>query len=493
MHTELSEPELLRFGIADADRIAFDLEKHALAFDFYSFVQAAWPIIEPSQPFIPNWHIKAICKVLQDIGLGLEPADRWVFNIPPGTLKSILISVMWPAWMWARDPQKRFLTASYGLHLTVRDNLRVRDIIQSKWFQSRWPFKLVEDQNTKTRFNTDERGWRIATSVDGVGTGEHPDYIIIDDPLTASQAESDTERTACNDWFDRTLSSRGMTRGVVVIVVMQRLHMEDLSGHILKRGNAQHVCFPMRYEAYRPKKDGDAGHIPDPRDVRRTPGELLFPALIPEAKVAKLEGDLLAYGTAGQLQQRPAPEGGGKFKRAWFKIVDAAPATLRRIARGWDTAATEGAGDYTVGVKMAEYEAGKFIVLDVVRDQLTPAGVDALMLNTTRMDGVRVSQREEREGGASGKTVIDARAKALKGFDYAGVPVSKSKIARSKPFRSQCEAGNVCLLLAGWNEKYLDELANFPTGDHDDQVDGSSASFNALLLEEPELPGKLTW
>lgn len=480
-------------ALEDCGALQLQLERMRLRDSLYAFVQEAWSLVEPAQPFTPNWHIEVLCEVLQDITCGRAKASRWVINVPPGTLKSLLISVLWPAWVWARDPKKRFLTASYGLHLSVRDNLRVRDVVLSKWFQQLFPLHLVEDQNTKTRYNTDAGGWRIATSVGGVGTGEHPHFIVVDDPLTAQQAESITELEAANGWLDRTISTRGITMAPVLILVMQRLHEKDPSGHLLEQGDVEHVCFPMRYVATRPATDEHPGYQADPRDRRTQVGELLIPQLITDEKVRKLEIVLGPYGAAGQLQQQPAPEGGGQFKRGWFKFLDAMPTDLRRSVRGWDTAGTEGGGDYTVGVRIDEFGDGQFLVSDVQRDQLGAAGVDDLILTTAKLDGPDVAQREEKEGGSAGKAVIAARAKLLVGYDYQGVLITGSKITRAKPFRAQVEAGNVFLLRAAWNKAYLDELCNFPVADHDDQVDGSSCSFNALLLEPRKKKQYAVW
>jgi predicted phage terminase large subunit-like protein len=509
----------------DLDQLEEDLlalERARLRRSLYAFLQECWAIVEPSQPFVTNWHIEVMCQLLQDIATGKEPVQRWIFNISPGTMKSLLISVVFPAWVWARNSKKRFLTASYGQHLTVRDNLRVREIVQSPWFQRLFAVKLLEDQNTKTRYNTSDGGWRIATSVDGVGTGEHPDFIIIDDPTTAAQAESEAERTMANQWFDRTISSRGIGRGVTIIVVMQRLHEGDFTGHLLKKGGWGHVRFPMRFEKCTcpgpletipedvrcPLHKADPNWVSDPRDPRTTPGELMFPALFNEQKVRQLELDLGPYGTAGQLQQRPAPEGGGLFKREWFKYADAVPAIVRRV-RGWDTASTQGGGDYTVGVKICEgfawlpspenprvrvlQSTGQFFIEDVKRDQLGPAGVDAFIRTTAEADGKNCPVREEKDPGGAGKTQVAARARLLAGYDYGVNTVGTSKIMRAKPFRAQCEAGNVFLVRGTWNEEYLKELCSFPTGTYDDQVDGSSCGFNALLLEPPPRQTDCTW
>lgn len=506
------------------EQVFLDVERARLRRSLYAFLEEMWDVVEPSQPFCTNWHIEVMCQTLQDIATGKESQNRWIFNISPGTLKSLLIGVIFPAWIWARDSKKRFATFSYGQHLTIRDNLRVRDIIQSAKFQKLFPITLVEDQNTKTRFNTKEGGWRIASSVDGVGTGEHPDYIIIDDPTTATQAQSEPERAAANNWFDRTISSRGVARGVTIIVVMQRLHQDDLTGHLLRKGGWGHVRFPMRFEKCACpgpieaiKEDqrcilhkADPHWTPDPRDPRAESGELMFPALFNETKVRLLELDLGPYGAAGQLQQRPAPEGGGLFKREWFSYVDTdqVPTLVRRV-RGWDTAGTEKGGDWTVGVKMCEGFAwvpsqqnprvkelkstGQFYIEHVVRDQLGPAGVDALILSTAQADGKACPQREEKDPGAGGKVVIAARTKLLVGYDYGFNALGANKVIRAKPLRAQCEAGNVHLVRGPWNEAFVSELCNFPTGTYDDQVDGASCAFNAILLEPPPRQTECTW
>ena len=444
------------------------------------FIKRAWEIVEPSKEYKHNWHIDVLCQQLEKVSRG--EIKRLLINVPPGTMKSLTVSVFWPAWEWASQPELRYLTASYSSHLTIRDNLKVRSIVTSEWYRGAFGVQMDEEQNAKMLFKNTNGGWRVASSVGGPGTGEHPDRIIIDDPLTADQARSEVERLTVREWFDQTVSTRGVTRDTAIVVVMQRLHEDDLAGHLIERGGWNHICWPMRYEI---KQKNNPLFKPDVLDQRTEVGQLLWPDLFTEKIVRQLELDLGPYGTAGQLQQRPAPEGGGLFKREWFKLVDAAPQMARR-ARGWDTASTEGAGDYTVGVKISESK-GIFYIEDVARGQWGPAGVDAVMKQTAQMDGARCGVREEREGGSSGKAVIDARVKTLVGFDYRGVTVSGDKVTRARPFRAQCEAGNVMLVRGAWNEEYLREISVFPAGKHDDQVDGSSCAFNAVLLEPPPI------
>jgi len=457
-----------------------DIEAELARKDLRTFVEKAWPLVEPDTEFRGNWHIDVLCDVLQQVTDG--DIKRLIINVSPGCSKSLMVSVFWPAWEWATNPALRYLTASYGSHLTIRDNLRLRTIVTSPWYQRHFPLQLADAQKSKVRFNTSAGGWRIASSVGGVGTGEHPDRIIIDDPTTAEQSRSDLERQRSLDWFDQTVSSRGIARDVRTVVIMQRLHEQDLSGHLLAKGGWEHICWPMRYEP----------DCADPLDIRTEAGELFWPELFPETAVKQLEYDLGPFAAAGQLQQRPAPEGGGLFRREWFDIVDVAPTKATRC-RGWDTAATEGGGDYTVGVKIAQ-AGGLFCVEDVQRVQYGPDGVDALFCQMVTVDGKACRQREEQEPGSSGKAVIANRTRTLAGFDYAGVNVTGDKVTRARPFRAQCEAGNVKLVRGEWNEAYLQELSVFPAGAHDDQVDASSAAFNELTTgPRPVRVRKAAW
>lgn len=489
----------------EALRLQFQARK--MSSSLLEFVRGAWHIVEPNREFVSNWHIEELCKHLEDVANG--KVKRTIINVPPGTMKTLLVSVFFPCWLWTRNSKLKILTASYSAPRAYDSNLAGRKVIRSDWFQQYWPLRLKSDQDEKGRFDSVAGGWRIATSVGGEGTGLHPDFILIDDASTAIDAQSDVERGNVTTWFSGTVTSRGAGIDAAIVVLGQRLHEEDLSGYLLNGPTGStyvHVCWPMRFERSRPPTDHEPdGYVADPRDRRTTEGELLWPALFPEAKVKQLEMDL-AEDAPGQLQQRPAAKGGRLFKIEQFKFYDAPPA-LMRIARGWDTGATEGGGDPTVGVKIGEEivsavengrriarPSGRYYVLDVERESLGPDGVDALMLSTAEKDGVAVAQREEREGGSSGKAVTSARLKLLKGFDYAEVPKNVNKVIYSKPYRAQVNGGNVYLPRgASWVPAYMNELRDFPTVKHDDQVDASATAFNAVLLEEAKPQVDCTW
>ena len=441
--------DLLR-NPAHADRVVAERAKRNLK----AFVRTAWPLVEPDTPLAWNWHLDVLCDLLADVTEGRR--NRLVINVPPGTMKSLLISVFWPAWEWASRPGLRDLTLSYNDKLTVRDNRRVRTIVESEWYRSVYGVEFVSDQNEKVRFETNARGWRIASSVGGLATGEHPDRIIIDDPLSALQAGSQASRDRANMWIDQTLSTRGASRGAAHVMIMQRLHEEDPTAHVLGKGGWYHVRFPMEFEPELAPDhlEYDAQYPPDPRDQRTEPGELLWPALFPTDVLRQMQVDLGRDGAAGQLQQRPRPFGGGLFKRDWFQYVDEAevPELGRevRACRGWDIGGDDDGDDWTVGVLVVQDErAGAkygFYVVDVERFHLSPGDTQGRMVEIARADGPQVMVREEREPGASGIAVITARAKAMAGFSYGGVAVSTDKTVRAGPVPDasavqQCGAG----------------------------------------------------
>jgi len=313
-------------------------EKTAAEQSLHQFMIQAWHIVEPDVDFLDNWHIAMIADHLEAVLFGTE-VPNLLINIPPGCMKSYACSVFLTPWAWIHNPSMRFLYAAYEANLSTRDSMRCRQILHSDWYRKRWGkrFKLIGDQNEKTKYENDKRGWRMSTSVGGRGTGEHPDVIVTDDPLKAKDAESATERQAVIDWWDGTISSRGKIRGSRRVIVMQRLHQEDLSGHVLETdediGRWVHVCLPMRFEPDR-SSPSPLGWS-DPRDE---PGELLWPGAFNEQRVRELETEMGSLRSAGQLQQRPVRAGGQMFREADFKIVPAAPAKLQRV-RYWDKAA----------------------------------------------------------------------------------------------------------------------------------------------------------
>jgi len=462
------------------NKAKYDLYKR----NFKYFVKDAWDTIEPPGTFKNNWHVDAICEHLQAITR--REIRRLLINIPPRCMKSTLVSVMWPAWVWAYHPEERFLCASYAQGLSTRDSLKCRNLIQSPWYQSVWGhvYRLKGDQNTKIRFDNDKSGFRLATSVGGLGTGEGGSIITIDDPQSARDAFSEAKVIETMDWFDNTMSTRGNDpKTVCTVIVMQRLSEKDLSQHVLDQGGYEHLMLPMEFETDR-KCITSLGW----EDPRKEEGELLWPERFDDAAVDRLKKTLSSYAYAGQEQQRPAPKGGGMFQRSWFEVVKAVPANTRKV-RYWDRAATVAKNgkdpDWTVGLKMSKDRDGIHYIEDIRRFRESSLKVRDTIKNTATQDGYTTKVRLEQEPGGSGKSEVESLIRFLSGFNAKPDLVQRDKITRAGPLSAHCEAGNVKLVAGSWNEDFLKELEVFPFGGHDDQVDAASGAYNSL--NEPGL------
>jgi predicted phage terminase large subunit-like protein len=431
-------------------------------------------------PYTHGRVIEAICEHLEAVTSG--QIRRLLINVPPGTAKSLLTGVFWPAWEWGPKglPHLRYLGFSYAERLSIRDNRRCRLLLESPWFQERWPLPLLFDQNQKTLFENDARGWRMASSVGGVGTGARADQLLVDDPHHVADGESPAKLENALLWFREVLPTRlnDPSRSAIV-VIMQRVHERDIAGEILAKGlGYEHLMLPMRYEPERHCRTS-IGFA----DWRMQEGELLFPARFPEEVVARDERAMGSYAVAAQFQQRPAPRGGGLIRVERLPIVADWPRHARTV-RVWDFAATaEGAGtdpDYTAGVKMAECQ-GRYWIVDVVRGRWAPAEVEAVVAQTAQHDGLATVIHLKQEPGSAGKSVVEHfMRRVLRGYAVYAARDSGSKLLRAQPFAAAVEAGNVSLVQGGWNEAFLDEARVFPAGAHDDQIDAAADAWLRL-------------
>lgn len=452
-----------------------ELDRAIAAQSFAGFVRAAWHVLEPSSELKWGWSLDAICQHLEAVTKG--DIKRLLINVPPGCMKSLLAGVLWPAWEWGPQgrPGLRYLGTAHKQDLGVRDNLKCRRLIQSEWYQARWPMKLTGDQNAKTKFENDHTGFREAMAFTSM-TGSRGDRIILDDPLSVDHANSDADLRAAELTFTEALPTRVNNDDSAIVVIMQRLHEKDTAGIILKRDLGYvHLCLPMRFEAER-----KCVTIIGFEDPRTYDGELLFPERFPEATVSSLEKTMGSYAAAGQLQQRPAPREGGMFKRAWFPVVRAIPAGTRFV-RGWDLAATEGAGDWTVGVKIGRQKNGRFLIANVARDRKSAAGVERLLINTASQDGYECTISIPQDPGQAGKAQTSYLIQQLAGYTVTSSTESGDKVTRAGPLAAQAEAGNVDILEGDWNDAFFEEITIFPNGTKD-QTDAASRAFNELVM-----------
>lgn len=470
------------------------LDQELASRKLYHYIKQAWHVIEPVTPFVDGWHIGAICEHLQAVTEG--QILRLLVNVPPRHCKSSIVTVLWPTWEWGprKMPHIRWLCASYADNLSTRDNLKSRRIIQSPWYQEQYGdiFKLTSDQNQKTRYENDKTGYRIATSVRGLGTGEGGDRIVVDDPHNTMKAESPSDRLFTLLWWDESMSTRvnhPMTSAKVII--MQRQHDRDLSGHVLeKEADYVHLCLPARYE-----KDHKCTWARDPRKEIGE-GTPLWEGIYSEEALTKLEKEMTSYSIAGQLQQRPTPRGGGIFKVEGFKLVEntVAGSQIIKAVRFWDKAGTDGGGKRTAGVLMAHLKNGNARILDVVKGQWSAAKREARIKLVAELDDVRWQEKNvhvvlEQEPGSGGKESAEGTKKNLMGHSVKTRPAVGDKVSRSEPYQAAVENEFVELQQGAWINEFISEHEDAPNGYFSDQWDAAAGAYNELFTKNKKRAG----
>lgn len=398
---------------------------------------------------------------------------------------------MFLAWVWASDPTRKFLCASYGERPAAGHALRTRWLLESPWYRERWGnvFALSADQNEKTRFSNDRMGHRISVSPGGVATGEGGDIIVLDDPHKIEDADSDALRDAAIDFFFGTLSTRlNEPRRGAYVVVGHRVHHADLFGQLLGQGGWDTLCLPAEYDPSHPFRW--------PADPRHEPGELIWPERTGREEVEELKLFLGSYRATAQLQQRPAPPGGSIFERSWLRWYDPdGPVPhFDSIIQSWDLAYTDKPGsDFVVGQAWGRVGPDRYLLAER-RDRLsfpeTLAAVERFAEDVKRRFAHRGGQKILVEEAANGHALVSVLRRRIQGV--VGRRPRDSKPARARAVAPELEAGNVYLPgLAGadgksydpartpqWVQDFVEEVVAFPHASHDDRVD---AMTQALL------------
>jgi len=460
----------------------------------YEFVKQSWHVVEPGIPFIPSWHIEAICENLEAITSG--DIRRLLINIPPRHSKSTIVSVMFPAWEWLVAPDQKYLCASYSSTLSIRDNLKTRRLIQSPWYQERWGhmFAFAGDQNAKQRFENDKTGYRIATSVGGTATGEGGSRLMLDDPHGAQAAQSEAIRESDLEWFDMVWATRlNNPKTDAMITVMQRLHEKDISGHILEDiGGYEHICIPAEWDGV--KRKTALGNY-DPRTVK---GELICPDRFGPAEITALKQSLGEYGSAGQLQQSPAPTEGGMLKVKHFQMWPAADQMpqLEFIIQSLDTAFSEKTSNdpsaCTVWGIFTHKGQRQGMLLDAWDEHLGYPDLRQKVLEDwgaeyggTVVKGHKGMPTKPRRAD---RVLVEAKASGqslIQDLRRGGVPVvafnpgTADKVARAHQAAPVLELDLLWIpeskknpgQFVSWAQPLLKQVAKFPVAEHDDLVD----------------------
>lgn len=442
---------------------------------FKQFVREAWHVLEPTNKLKWSWHLDAMCDHLEAITYG-RMTPWLIINVPPGSSKSMIVSVLWQAWEWGPCGlrSKRFLTTSFEEGNVKRDTRKTRDLISSEWYQTLWPeVKLV--RTAELSFANSDTGTREGVPFHSV-MGKRGDTLVIDDPHSLKGAESEIQRNESTRLFlEGGLNRLNDQMTSAIVIVMQRVHETDLTGVLLAHNlGFVHLMIPMEFEPER-----RCSTPIDWTDPRSYDGELMDPVRMPREAVDKLKG-VSDYSWAGQYQQRPAPREGGLFKVDKIEIRDRAPAG-GTLVRGWDLAGSKRkTSPYTVGVLMKRHR-GVVYVLDVVRIRGTPHEVEELIERIGFEDGIDVLQAHPQDPGQAGLAQKMRIAELLSGLTFRITIESGKKEDRAGPYASQVEAGAVVLVKGVWNGPYIEEMRGFPSGTYKDQVDASSRAYSEIL------------
>lgn len=472
---------------------------------FPHFIRAAWQHSE-KDPFVDSWLVDALGEHLQ--ALADRKIRRLLINIPPRCAKSTYCAVLWPAWVWLREPGFRLINASYAANLAVRDSLHARRLMNTAWFDSLNRdavgapiFRLRSNHDGLTRrlkdnedfYENSRGGSRLALGVEGALTGRGGQCILVDDPQDPRRAYSDAERLAANTWWDRTVPTRldDPTNGLKV-VIQQRIHFQDLTGHILEQGGYEHLVIPMRFKpsARCVTSLGDRTWT----DPRIEEGELLQPERFDEVALKEIETALGPYGVAAQLQQTPVPEGGGTFRQSWFKRWTMLP-VFDQVAMSVDATFGDSTNADYVVMQVWGFRGPDAFFLDQIRARMDFVDTEQAFIDLHAKHKARGTAPSAIciERKANGEALI-ARLKTRFGGivqDRDGRPglmPRESKEARAMAVTPFVAAGNVYLPEdAPWVGDFLIEAVNFPRYEHDDQVDAMTQVLGWKFLSSVQV------
>jgi len=479
--------------------------------EFYFFLQHFWPAICHDE-FRPNWHIEYLCNVLQKkaerVAARLPNDFDLVINVPPGTTKTMTCNVMFPVWCWTKWYWMRFLTFGYNQELSLEAADNSRNLLVSQMFRETYPelvMKRGKEGVTNFRIVKVEEdgtirlgGGRFSSSISGTGTGFHGDIIIIDDPLNPKQAASTVELKNSIDWLDQTLPTRKTNKEVTpTILIMQRLHEGDPSGHLLakKKTKVKHICLPGEINTSQ-----YADKVRPIELVKNYVDGLLDPIRLPQSVLSGMEESLGQYGYAAQFGQSPTPPAGGMFKIDRFVMIESMVPLVNVVQtiRSWDKAGTDvtkGQGEkgknkepaYTVGTKIHKLANGKYLISDVIRGRWSAEVREQIIRSTAEADGSSVEIVHEQEPGSGGKDSAEATTRNLAGFSVRAERPIGNKIARADTLSVQVNSGNVLLLKGPWNYEFIEEFRYFPFSKFMDQVDSASMGFTKLAQKKQVL------
>lgn len=455
--------------------------------DLGLFIERVFRQLYPDTHFLPNWHIELIASRLEAVFDG--QVTRLIINVPPRSLKSVIASVSFVAWVLGHRPGTQIICASYGQDLADKLAFDTRNVMQSAWYQRLFGARLEGSRPAVADLRTSAGGGRFATSVGGVLTGRGGDIIIIDDPLKPDEALSDAARNAANAWIGGTVMSRlNDKKNGAIVIIMQRLHLDDVAGFVQEHGDWEVLSLPAIAEV-------EERHVIESALGRRTVIRQLGEALHPEREslevLAQIRKALGEYNFAGQYQQAPVPLGGGMVKIDWLRYCEAHewPTRFDQIVQSWDTANKETElADYTVCTTWGLKGEDKYLI-DVKRERLDYPRLKRAVVEQVERFKANIVLIEDKASGT--QLIQELRQMGLSRVKE--VKPEGNKVMRMHAQTAAFEGGFVKLpRKAPWLDAYVTELTTFPMGRHDDQVD-STAQALAWIVEYGREPGLLAY
>jgi predicted phage terminase large subunit-like protein len=451
--------------------------------DFNAFVHRSFLELNGKSAYLSNWHLEVLAAKLEDVRHGR--CRRLIINLPPRHLKSHMATIAFPSWLLGHDPSKHILTVCYAQDLSDKFARDSRTLMNSPYYRALFETRLSLDRQAVSDYETTEGGYRLSSSISGGVTGFGADIIIVDDPMKAADAVSDVRRDALNEWFNNTLRSRLNSQEMgAVIIVMQRLHADDLVAHVQENEKWDVLSFPVIAI-----EDADYSILTPfgRRTIRRREGDVLQPALLPPARLEELRQSMTEYNFSAQYQQNPTPRHGNMIKTGWLEYYEPGkePEKFDRIFQSWDTANKAGElNDFSVCTTWGV--VGKtYYLLDVFRKKLNyPDLKNAVMQLQKRYPSPVIII----EDNASGTQLIqDLKREGQMLIKPYLPPASTDKQIRVDAQSIHFENHRVFLRrLAPWLREYVAELTGFPNTRFDDQVD-STVQF----LDHVNRPGSL--
>jgi len=447
--------------------------------NFYFFVQEFWDIVIHEDP-VWNWHIPYICEELQTMAERVFERKQkeydLIINVPPGSTKSTICSQMFPAWCWTRDPTIRIISGSYAYDIALEQAVYARDIILSDRYSSYFPYIEIQmDKAMKSNYKNFQNGQRFSTSTGGAVTGIHAHIIVVDDPLNPKEAASEVELENANRWIDQTLSTRKVDKEMTpMIFIMQRLHENDCTGHLLEKNKdgIKHICLPAEI----------SDDVSPPELKKKYKDGLLDPARLSQAVCDQALIDLGSYGHSGQFQQSPAPEEGGMIKKAWFNYITAEEffkqVKADRIQPVWnftiDTAYTEKESNDPSGIMAYCYFRNNLYVRHCETVRKLQPDLEKFIEEYALTHGYTSRSRIIIEPKANGLSTAQGMRRRSKLNIVIGKSPSNDKVSRTMDSAPFVEAGRV-YMIGGKNEQWIklmiNEIAQFPNATHDERVD----------------------